>query len=425
MKVLWITNVLFPDVCTKLGVEVPVTGGWMKSSAKALLNLNNNIEIAVATLYGNEYKKEIINEITYYCLPFNIYNQKKYNPDIEYYWKLIAKDFNPDIVHIHGTEYPHGLAYIRAMGNDNIVISIQGLVHVIARYSLGLIPINILKKYITIYDLLKGHIWNHPKRMLKKGKIEEEYIKLSRHIIGRTTWDKDHIWAINPTTQYHFCNETLRDPFYQTEWDIRKCEKHSIFLSQAQNPIKGIHKVVEAIPYVIREFPDVKVYIAGSNFIQKKSLKDKLRFRAYANYVLHLMESLQVRDRFIFTGPLNEEEMSKRYRSAHVFICPSSIENSPNSLGEAQLVGTPVIASYAGGIPSMVKDGISGLLYRFEEHEMLASCICRIFENEDLANELSKNERQIASSRHDKLTNAQKTFEIYKKILQNNCTKKR
>lgn len=416
MKLLWITNILFPDICKRLGINTPVTGGWMKSSAQAILDFKKEINLAVATLYGNKYRKDKINNITYYCLPFNIYKTNNQS-EMESKWKQVFSDFKPDIVHIHGTEFPHGLAYMQAIGTDNVVISIQGLVSAYARYSLGQIPVSELKKYRTPYDILKGHIANLPERMAQSGKLEVEYIKKSKHIIGRTDWDKDHTWAINPDTQYHFCNETLREPFYTTKWNLQECERHSIFLSQAHKPIKGIHKVIEALPYVIRYYPDVKVYVAGADFTQSNSLKDKLRFGTYANYVVHLMESLGVRNRFIFTGLLDEDEMAEQYRRAHIFICPSSIENSPNSLGEAQLVGTPAIASYVGGIPNMIEDGKTGLLYRFEEHEMLARCICRIFENDSFACDLSNNERICAQKRHDRHTNVLRTLEIYNKIL--------
>lgn len=46
--------------------------------------------------------------------------------------------------------------------------------------------------------------------------------------------------------------------------------------------------------------------------------------------------------------------MIEQYLKAHIFVCPSSVENSPNSLGEAQLLGVPCIGSIAGGIPSML-----------------------------------------------------------------------
>lgn len=416
MKVLWITNILFPDICYRLSVEPPVTGGWMSSSASEILKKNCGIELAVATLFGKEYRKEIIDGVTYYCLPFNIYNNR-YRPELESWWKKVANDFNPDIVHIHGTEFPHGLAYMRGVGVDNVVVSVQGLVGAYARYSHGQIPIRDLRRCQTLYDMLYGSFLNLPQKMFKSGLIENEYLKLAHNIIGRTDWDKDHVWAVNPGTNYFFCNETLRLPFYSTKWELVGCKQHSIFLSQAYKPIKGLHKVIEALPYIIREFPDVKVYVAGNDFTRRKTLNEKLKFGTYANYILKLMEKLGVKDRFIFTGLLDANQMAKRYKMSHVFVCPSSIENSPNSLGEAQLVGIPVVASYVGGVPNMVDHGNTGFLYRFEEHEMLAQYVCAIFRNNELAVRLSQNERICALNRHDGSANAVRTIEIYNEIF--------
>lgn len=417
MKVLWITNVLFPDICAKLGVNAPVTGGWMKSSVQAMLQLGRGVEMAIATLYGHEYRKDVINGVTYYCLPFNIYRQKGYNPAMEPYWKMVADDCRPDVVHIHGTEFPHGLAYMKANGTSNVVVSIQGLVGAYARFSLGAIPGPVLKKYRTIYDRLRGHILKTPVRMARSGETENEYLKLAHHVIGRTRWDKDHLWAVNPDARYHFCNETLRKPFYSTHWKLDECERHTVFLSQAHKPIKGIDKVIEALPYVIRQYPDVKVYVAGNDFTLRRTWEERLKFGTYANYVVHLMKKLQVGDRFIFTGLLDEKEMAERYRRNHVFVCPSSIENSPNSLGEAQLVGTPVVASYVGGVPDMVENGKTGLLYRFEETEMLAAALCRIFGDDNLAARLSAGGKAAAIKRHDREANAVRTLEIYDEII--------
>lgn len=63
-------------------------------------------------------------------------------------------------------------------------------------------------------------------------------MKKVKHIIGRTTWDKACTSQINPKTRYYFCNETLRKKIYKYEYSLEKCEQHSIFVSQASNPIK-------------------------------------------------------------------------------------------------------------------------------------------------------------------------------------------
>ena len=55
--------------------------------------------------------------------------------------------------------------------------------------------------------------------------------------------------------------------------------------------------------------------------------------------------------------------MRQAYLEADVFLLPSQSENSPNSLGEAMLLGLPCVASNAGGIPDMLADGQEGLLY--------------------------------------------------------------
>lgn len=115
---------------------------------------------------------------------------------------------------------------------------------------------------------------------------------------------------------------------------------------------------------------------------------------------------------------IDAERMAEQYRMANVFVCPSSIENSPNSLGEAQLMGCPVVASYVGGVPDMVENGRTGLLYRFEETEMLAAAVCRIFDNDGLAEKLSSNGIDVAKDRHDGVKNAARMMEIYKSIAQ-------
>lgn len=421
MKILWITNVLFPDICKFLTIDPPVTGGWMKSLAENLIKNHPDVELYVAALYGENKPtiKQQINNITYYCLPFNP-SEPKYYKSQETFWKRIKEDCKPDVVHIHGTEYPHGLAYINANGASNVVISIQGLTHIISQYCLGGISTKILKKYRTLYDYLKSPILKLPQKMIKQGSYEIKYLKQSSNFIGRTDWDRVHIKAINPQSNYYFCNEILRSEFYNenTKWDISNCKKHTIFLSQAYSPIKGIHKLIEALPLIIREFPDTKVYVAGNNFLDDTSIINKLKLSTYANYIKHLITQYNVSNHIIFLGKLSAKDMSKQYQNAHVFVCPSIIENSPNSVGEAQLIGTPCVASYVGGVPNMIIHGKTGLIYRFEEYEMLAECVCSIFRNSSLANNLSFNSRKAAEERHDPKTNSDITYNIYRSIIQ-------
>jgi glycosyltransferase involved in cell wall biosynthesis len=415
MKILWITNILFPDICKELGIKELVTGGWMYSLAKLLI-CDSSVKLAVATVYpGKILMSKEINGISYFLLPLQGDN-KRYSKNMEKYWLEVQNEFQPDAVHIHGTEFAHGLAYIRACPQKNVTISIQGLLSVYERYYYTGITSAEIFKNISLRDILKmDTIFQQRVKMRKRGLLEHEYIQSVDYVIGRTSWDMAHVLTINPKVNYLFCNETLRGEFYQHTWSLKSCEKHSVFVSQAAYPIKGLHQVLKALPSVLKKYPDTKLYIGGSDCIPH-NLKEKLLQTGYDKYILRLMKKLNIRDKVIFTGILGEKEMCNRYLKSHIFVCPSSIENSPNSVGESQLLGVPCIASYVGGIPDMVENGKTGLLYRFEETEMLSKAICEIFGNDNLAELLSFNEQAVAVGRHSGEVNRNTMIAIYKAI---------
>lgn len=415
MKVLWLSNVLFPDACKELSIIPPVVGGWMHSEAEMLMNHNPDLNLAVASLYtGKELLCIEKYAITYYLIPNKGGNQT-YNLNLEKYFKEITIIFQPDIVHIHGSEYPHSLAYVKACGSSKVVVSIQGLVSIYAKHYLGGIQEKEIQKNRTLRDVLRNDsLLQQQNKMKQRGDYEIELIKSVKHIIGRTSWDSSNTWAINSNATYHFCNETLRPSFYKKRWDINNCQKYSIFLSQAHYPIKGIQQLIQALPLVLEYFPHTKVFVAGNDFITMPWYKKN----NFASYLEKLMLKNRVsRNQIIFLGSLSENQMVEQYRMAHIFVCPSAIENSPNSVGEAQLIGTPCVASYVGGTMDMIKDEEIGLLYRFEEISLLAKQICRIFENDELATSLSEKGHDVALIRHDKIKNASQLISIYKQIM--------
>ena len=413
MRVLWITNIMLPPICEALNIKVPVTGGWMYSSLKNLQKFDD-LEFAVATVYnGREFVSRLIGNTTYYLLPIGNKNNQRYLPHLEPLWHRVNQEFKPDIIHIHGTEYTQGLAYIRACGNKGVVVSIQGLVSVCERYYLAGISPKEIRRSITFRDIIKqDNIFQQQRKFHKREIYETEYLQSVNHVIGRTSWDKTHIWAVNPKTQYHFCNETLRDEFYRHEWNYAICEKHSIFISQALYPIKGLHQVLKAMPIIRREYPDVKLYVSGGSVTNAKWY----RMTGYGQYLKKVIRKLNLADVVHFTGILTEKEMCSRFLKSNVFVCSSSIENSPNSLGEAQLLGVPCIASYIGGVPDMMQNN-ELCMYRFEETEMLAEKVCTIFSQGSEANVMS---RTIAAERHNPTINSNVMHNIYNEISNKN-----
>lgn len=114
-----------PAICAAMDEPVPATGGWMSSSLNRLLK-DSSIEIAVATVYsGKEYLRKEIDGVVYYLLPLSGKSMDKYHSFLERYWQTVKDDFVPDVVHVHGSEYPHGLAYVNANGPRGVVVSLQ------------------------------------------------------------------------------------------------------------------------------------------------------------------------------------------------------------------------------------------------------------------------------------------------------------
>lgn len=416
MKILWITNILFPEaenLITKKG-ELRSSGGWMLGAAEALLNSSKEISLSVATVSPLVKQLTLVqgNRITYYVLPLgkgNSYPNKEYEP----YWKEINDQLQPDVVHIHGTEYSHGLAFLNACPNAKSVISIQGLTSAYYYYYYyGLTKYQIIKN-ITFRDIIRGTILKGKRNFEKRGDcVEILMLSKVKHIIGRTSWDRAHAWAINPNAKYHFNNETLRPEFYDgSKWDYDKCEKHTIFLSQAGYPLKGLHQMLRAMPLILRHYPDTKIRVAGADITKYSTWREKLRISGYGKLIRRMIHQLHLENHIEFLGPLNAEQMKLAYLNSNVFVCPSSIENSPNSLGEAQMLGVPHVASYVGGVADMMV-GNEENLYRFEEINMLAEKVCRVFVKKESQIDLSK----VALQRHSQRDNAQQLLEIYYNI---------
>lgn len=416
MRVLWISNIIFPELCDRLGMPAPVVAGWMQSGAKALLEQEDALDLAVVSFYqGDSLQVFCDSHIRYYLVPEKTTNSLLYDARVEHFLKVVNDDFKPNLVHIHGTECGHSLAQVRACGSENTVVSIQGLVHYCKDYYFGGISERELMKCRTFRDIVRrDSLFNQRNRMAKRGLLEVELLKSVRHVIGRTSWDKACVWALNPNANYYSCNETLRDGFYNKQWQYDKYSPHTIFLSQGHYPLKGLHQVIKSLPLILREYPDTEVYVSGVNFFSDLPFWRK---NGYANFVQKLLVQLGVTEKVHFLGQLSEEQMIAEYMNAHVFVCPSAIENSPNSVGEAQLLGTPVVASYVGGTMDMVKDGETGFLYRYEEISLLAQRVCELFSNRELCERISVQERTVANARHSKDTNARALVEIYKEIV--------
>ncbi|MCM1056213.1 MAG: glycosyltransferase family 4 protein [Firmicutes bacterium] len=443
MKVLWLCNVMMPMIAKKLNMEASNKEGWLSGMASVLLKKQNENSIELAVAFpapdkmfpeGHEVCMRTINvlgsKLTCYGFREDVSRPELYDSGLEERLRKILDSCRPDMVHCFGTEYPHTLAMCRVFPEKKrLLIGIQGLCSVYALSYFADMPEKVIRS-VTLRDRLKkDSIREQQRKFVMRGEMEIEAIKLAGNIAGRTEWDRSHTKEWNPQASYYNMNETLRDSFYGARWSREACMPHSIFLSQGDYPIKGLHYMLKAMPEILKRFPDAKVYVAGNSVIECKTFKQKLKLSGYGKYLRKLIKENGLQDKLVMLGRLNEEQMKEQYLRSHLFVCCSSIENSPNSLGEAMLLGMPCVSADVGGIPSIFTGGEDGVLYQGFRKGLnndsnleavsarLAKSVIEIWKNEEKLVEYCRNARNHAEKNHNRGRNYAKMTEIYANII--------
>lgn len=399
-----------PELSDLLSVEKNTSGGWISSLMESL-RTHATIEIAVACPFKVKTPKLYeINNVRYYLIPSKS-NGVRYEKKIEQYWKELKEELCPQIVHIHGTEFPFGLSYIKANGNKGVVVSVQGLISAIVKYDWPSISFRERLLNLTVGDVIRFLMNGNRDALKNRVKYEIDYLKCCQNFIGRTEWDYAHVKAYNPHADYYYCAELLRPVFYSSpQWDYNRCEPCSIFVSNGNIPIKGFHIMLRALVLIKRFYPQVHLNVIGYSYLGKMSVRRRIKLSTYEKLNKRFIIKNSLEDNISFLGTLSAEEMAAHLLKSNVFVCPSSIENSSNSLKEALTLGVPVVASDVGGTFSMIPKEKYDCLYRFEEYELLAKKVLDVFNKKKTYNVCRikiDEEEEIASS----------LMNIYKKLF--------
>ncbi len=413
-KVLWLCNIVLPDFSQEFAIKRNPFGGWMTGMLHELEKRGDmDISLCFPIRDSKRLKDGNCHGHNYYSFICDM-NAETYHVDMVDRFETILEKAMPDIIHIWGTEYPHTAAMLLACRKKGVlersVVHIQGLVSVCARHYMPGVPF----EYTTLkYE--DGTSMEEDKNIFEKhGKCEDESLKMVKHVIGRTDWDRACVEAKNPHISYHFCEEILRASFYRYAgaWKYEECQKHSIFVSQASYPVKGFHYLLQALPVIIQRFPDTQVYVAGADIMAGK------KRQPYAEYLKELINQMSVSNHINFVGNLDEAQMALQYKKANVFVSASTIENSPNSLREARMVGTPSVISFVGGAYNGIESKKDGFLYPYDEPALLAYYVCTLFENkDDICTYVSENSSQKMRKQSEPEAIAQCNAMIYEEIL--------
>jgi len=347
---------------------------------------------------------------------------QQYSDQVEAQFLRELQQFQPNVIHIWGTEYSHTLAMVNAAERagmlDKTVISIQGLCSMISLHYCEGIPEKVLHSY-TLRDFLRrDNILGQQRVFAQRGLLECQALRKVAHIIGRTPWDRACTRRINPAVQYHFCNETLREEFYRHTWTYEDCQKHRIFASSCAYPIKGFHYLLEAFAQVVKIYPDATLAVPGKDFRVRNTLKKRLRDGSYERYLRRLVREYRLEDKVEILGGLSAGKMREQYLRANVFVLPSTVENSPNSLGEAMLLGVPCVAADVGGVSTMMLHEREGFLYQSTAPYMLADYIQQIFSMEQEAESMGRAAALHACRTHDPDENLNALLAVYSNIAE-------
>jgi glycosyltransferase involved in cell wall biosynthesis len=312
--------------------------------------------------------------------------------------------FRPDIIHVHGTEFPFGLI-LRKVGDIPVVVSIQGnLTAYHEKYFSGLEMPGLWKGWRTGYPFYGADhkIWR--KRMV----IEKEILGRARFIFGRTDWDRRIALVLAPQAEYFHVDEVIRPGFYELEWKGKRGAVPVFFTTSSPSIYKGFETIIDTARVMVGKGFIFEWVVAG--------LKDDdplVRLTCKARKVGDLA-ALNIR----LLGRLQEEAVAGRLLSCDVYVQVSHIENSPNSVCEAMLAGVPVIASFAGGTGSLIRDGEQGVLVQDGDPYVLAGAMEEAASQPERYAAMAAEGRKVAQRRHDPSAIVTAMLDRYREIIQ-------
>jgi glycosyltransferase involved in cell wall biosynthesis len=155
--------------------------------------------------------------------------------------------------------------------------------------------------------------------------------------------------------------------------------KPNLLVTRNLEPIYSMETVLLALAEIQARYPDATLTCAGSGS-QEAELKSKARSRG--------LRSVN------FVGAVAHQEMGALYREADIFLNPSTVDNTPNSILEAFASGLPVVTTDVGGVGHLVRHEQNGLLVPPKDPHAMASAVIRLIEDPGLASRLSEEGRR-------------------------------
>lgn len=384
-------------------------GGWI-ASLEQIVRQMDEVQLGVAFNYGSSDFMTVVDGVTYYPMPTertgllkSLFCGSGVASKLEH-WLRIVEDFKPDIIQIFGSENEFGLMIPHV--NVPVVIHMQGCMPPCENASM---PVGLSRwDFLTVPGLTlreRWMGWRTAPAFKATAEREIQVIQSCRYFMGRTAWDRNLVSMFNPAAKYYHCEEALRDSFLQTKkrWQYQDCKKVSIISVISRPWYKGQDLILKTAA-LLKRFANIDFEWNVYGVPHMRFFENKYSIKA---------ADVNVNVR----GTASKEQLVEALCDASCYVHTSYIDNSPNSLCEAQMLGLPVLATHVGGISSLVKDGETGILYPANAPYDLASAIVQLSQDKSACERMSQQERQSAAARHNPEAIRETLHSIYSDIL--------
>jgi glycosyltransferase involved in cell wall biosynthesis len=415
MKVLWFTNT--PCAAAEKLQLKSHGGGWLKA-LELELGSYPDIDLHICFYSAQPYEPFKYGNTTY--IPVQRKNrgsklqrlvqritEKNYDQQELQHLLAVTKTVQPDIIHIHGTEDNFGL--LQQQIQVPAVLSIQGILNPLSEKFFAGIPASEALRKESLKAKLSFRSAGRLHKSLRKNAVREtQILKQTRNVIGRTDWDKRVSRIMAPGSQYYINNEALRPAFYEARWNKQAFNQPLKIVTISSDAIyKGFETIVKTArlltAYPALQFEWVIAGLHMNSDIVHTTLK----------WLKENTGSLNIK----LIGSASEKELVQLLLEADIYCQVSHIENSPNSLCEAMLIGMPVIASYAGGTASLLDNEKEGMLVQNGDAHALAGAIIQLNDHFPLAAAMGEKARARALQRHNKQAITSDLIQIYKTVI--------
>ncbi|MHC1755343.1 MAG: glycosyltransferase family 4 protein [Methanosarcina sp.] len=271
----------------------------------------------------------------------------------------LVERLKPDIIHIHGTYPPYSI--IPLITKDYpIVVTLHGIVSVESKFSIK----NKILLSNKIYGLLEKKAINKASRLIAVSPSLSEYcLKM-----GADTSIVDIIPNGIAINEYEFESNNLIHP--------------SLLYIGRLVKIKGIDILIRALPIIKVSYPNIKLFIAGTG--------------GQFNKINSIVKKMDLTENVIFLGKVFGSEKRRLIASTDILILPSRYEAFGIVLLEAMASGKSIVASNVGGVPYIVNNGETGLLFEVGNVKELAEKVIKLLDCEKLRLEMGRAGRKRA-----------------------------